>query len=213
MLTTLENSKESNLPPVVFQMSLSQGAEINALLLAQELRISSSKLPKKMMSSSFELGLGDFIFYSILVGKSFTYAGPLGVVCTLLSLIFGLTITVAVLMLTGQAIPAIPIPVTLGLLAQLTTTYLFIPFAFELNSDLILIWWSTKKFQVELYFFIKKLNMLVSCFITLISKLFAMAHTLLLNLTLLALVAFGSTWTTITSITTVSLYKTQFVLP
>lgn len=137
LLNTLQHNKESDLPPVVFQMSLSQVAEINPLLLAQEYR--APKLTKEKLSEGFELGLGDFIFYSILVAKSFTYAGPFGAICTVLSLLIGLTITVFLLIQTGQDLPAIPIPVTLGLLAQLATTYLFMQFAFELNSDLIVI--------------------------------------------------------------------------
>ena len=85
----------------------------------------------------FELGLGDFIIYSVLVAKSYIFAGLLGAIFSIVFLIFGLMITVMVLILIGYALPAIPIPIALGLVAQLMTKYLAGPFGDQLNSAMI----------------------------------------------------------------------------
>lgn len=140
LLNTLQASKDGhNLPPVVFQMTTWRQVHPKA---GPDQTSSDRVSPQRMAASAldhFEIGLGDFIFYSVLVAKSFIYAGPLGAIFSLVSLIMGLTLTLMLLIAYGRALPAIPIPVTMALVAQLMTQFVLAPFAEKLNWVIILL--------------------------------------------------------------------------
>jgi presenilin 1 len=62
---------------------------------------------------SIKLGLGDFVFYSVLVSKAALYGFTTCAVCFLV-IILGLGITLALLSVYRVALPALPISIALG---------------------------------------------------------------------------------------------------
>ena len=75
-----------------------------------------------------QLGLGDFIFYSMLVGRA-AMSGTAAFVCCTIAVLSGLGGTLALLALTRHALPALPISIALGAVVYFTTTAAVSPFA------------------------------------------------------------------------------------
>ncbi|EEC03100.1 seven trans-membrane protein, putative, partial [Ixodes scapularis] len=66
--------------------------------------------------SGVKMGLGDFVFYSILVGKVATY-GDLNVVAAcFIAVLVGICVTLLLLSMLRVALPALPVSLALGLL-------------------------------------------------------------------------------------------------
>jgi hypothetical protein len=70
--------------------------------------------------STIKLGLGDFVFYSVLVAKAAQYSFTTFVACFLVVL-FGLAGTLVILAFKGKALPALPISIGLGVVFFLGT--------------------------------------------------------------------------------------------
>ena len=62
---------------------------------------------------SVKLGLGDFIFYSVLVGRAAMY-DSLTMFCSYFAIVAGLGITFLLLALHQRALPALPFSIALG---------------------------------------------------------------------------------------------------
>jgi Presenilin len=80
----------------------------------------------KRARNSIKLGLGDFIFYSILVAEAAGYSYTTFVACTLV-ILDGLGMTLCLLAVYGKALPALPISIFLGVIFYLLTRYLIQP--------------------------------------------------------------------------------------
>jgi Presenilin len=80
----------------------------------------------KRARNSIKLGLGDFIFYSILVAEAAVYSYTTFVACTLV-ILDGLGMTLVLLAVYGKALPALPISIFLGVIFYLLTRYLIQP--------------------------------------------------------------------------------------
>ncbi|KAG7342280.1 presenilin [Nitzschia inconspicua] len=76
--------------------------------------------------STIKLGIGDFVFYSVLVSKAAQYSFTTFVTCFFVVL-FGLAGTLVILALKGKALPALPISIGLGVLFFLITKELVQP--------------------------------------------------------------------------------------
>jgi len=85
------------------------------------------------------LGLGDFIFYSVLVSKAATYGDWSICFGCYVSIIVGLAGTLALLAVFQQALPALPISITLGLIAYFLGQYCMKPFLDELTIHQIIV--------------------------------------------------------------------------
>lgn len=85
------------------------------------------------------LGLGDFIFYSVLVSKAATYGDWSICFGCYVSIIVGLAGTLALLAVFQQALPALPISITLGLIAYFLGQYCMKPFLYELTIHQIMV--------------------------------------------------------------------------
>lgn len=81
--------------------------------------------------NSIKLGLGDFIFYSILVSKAAIYSFATFAASSL-AILAGLGLTLLLLAIRGQALPALPISIFLGVVFYLTTRYVLEPWVEEL---------------------------------------------------------------------------------
>jgi presenilin 1 len=79
---------------------------------------------------SIKLGLGDFVFYSVLVAEAAQYSYTAFAVCFLV-ILAGLAATLVILAVKGKALPALPISIFLGVIGYLWTRYFMQPWVRE----------------------------------------------------------------------------------
>ena len=91
----------------------------------EDLRVQNAREEVKERTS-IRLGLGDFIFYSILVSKAALYSFTAFCACAL-AVVAGMGLTLCLLAVYGKALPALPISIALGVVFYLTTRYVAEP--------------------------------------------------------------------------------------
>lgn len=96
----------------------------------EDLRVQNEEEERKERTS-IKLGLGDFIFYSILVSKAALYSFTAFAVCSL-AILAGLGLTLLLLAVYGKALPALPISIALGVVFYLTTRFMAEPWVHEI---------------------------------------------------------------------------------
>eukprot|EP00878_Enallax_costatus_P032599 GHUV01035841.1.p1 GENE.GHUV01035841.1~~GHUV01035841.1.p1 ORF type:complete len:476 (+),score=147.97 GHUV01035841.1:204-1631(+) len=87
------------------------------------------------MPDGIKLGLGDFIFYSMLVGRAAMY-DLMTVYASYIAVISGLGITLMLLALYRKALPALPVSIALGVLFYFLTRLVMEPFVVPLSLNL-----------------------------------------------------------------------------
>lgn len=88
-------------------------------------------------SGAIKLGLGDFVFYSLLVGRAAMYDLTTVYACYL-AIIAGLGSTLVLLAVARRALPALPISVCLGVVFYFLTRLLLEPLVIGLSTTLIM---------------------------------------------------------------------------
>ena len=88
-------------------------------------------------SGAIKLGLGDFIFYSVLVGRAALYDFTTVYACYL-AIIAGLGITLLLLAFYHKALPALPVSVMLGILFYFLTRTLLEVFVVQCSTNLLM---------------------------------------------------------------------------
>lgn len=126
------NTGSGDLPPIVFATAMWLASESKPRL--STLSSDTTKSPNELL-----IGLGDFVFYSLMVGKSFLYADFMAAYLTMVALFFGLLVTILVLLSCDHALPALPIPIMFGLVTQIVCRVCVSPFAERINSLMIFI--------------------------------------------------------------------------
>lgn len=88
-------------------------------------------------SGAIKLGLGDFIFYSVLVGRAAMYDFMTVYACYL-AIITGLGVTLMLLALYQKALPALPVSIALGVLFYFLTRLLLEVFVVQCSLNLVM---------------------------------------------------------------------------
>ncbi|CAM9919097.1 unnamed protein product [Ectocarpus sp. 12 AP-2014] len=85
------------------------------------------------MGVSIKLGLGDFVFYSVLVSKAALYGFTAWAACVVV-IVFGLGATLVLLAVYRMALPALPISIGFGTVFYLLTRFSIQPYVEALND-------------------------------------------------------------------------------
>ncbi|CAN6323331.1 unnamed protein product [Urochloa humidicola] len=88
-------------------------------------------------SGAIKLGLGDFIFYSVLVGRAAMY-DYMTVYACYLAIIAGLGITLLLLAFSRKALPALPVSIALGVVFYVLTRTLLEEFVVQCSTNLLM---------------------------------------------------------------------------
>lgn len=112
--------------------------EENVRLLSQSEIESSSdnELPKIEQRKSVKLGLGDFVFYSVLVGRAAMF-DVVTIFSTFIGIITGLFMTLFLLAIFRRALPALPISIALGMIFFFISRAFLLPIVFTFTSNAI----------------------------------------------------------------------------
>ncbi|CAN7993276.1 unnamed protein product [Ixodes hexagonus] len=80
-----------------------------------------------------KMGLGDFIFYSILVGKASRHGTVSAAIACYIFVVIGILSTLALLVILQKPMPALPLSIGLGMFAYFWTIFFVEPFLEEIG--------------------------------------------------------------------------------
>ncbi|KAL5059043.1 hypothetical protein RYX36_030647 [Vicia faba] len=102
-----------------------------------ERNMATRREEEELSERGIKLGLGDFVFYSVLVGRAAMY-DLMTVYACYLAIISGLGCTLILLSVCRHALPALPISIALGVLFYFLTRLLMEPFIVGTATNLMM---------------------------------------------------------------------------
>lgn len=96
----------------------------------------TERQPVGTLGHYLKLGLGDFVFYSILVAQA-SHRGAMTTVTSFVAILTGLCATLFLVTVYRKALPALPISIVLGLVFFFLTRYTIQPFVENLLPELL----------------------------------------------------------------------------
>lgn len=134
----LENNEVVNV--VVRAEEEEQRSEISVPLIERSRPESSETFLEGIglgSSGAIKLGLGDFIFYSVLVGRAAMY-DLMTVYACYLAIIAGLGVTLMLLSVYQKALPALPVSIMLGVVFYFLARLFLEVFVVQCSSNLVM---------------------------------------------------------------------------
>lgn len=95
------------------------------------------KIKVGTLGTHLKLGLGDFVFYSILVAQA-SKSGAMTAITSFIAILAGLCATLFLVTVYRKALPALPISITAGLLFYVITRFTVQPFIINLYPELLI---------------------------------------------------------------------------
>ncbi|KAK9714681.1 hypothetical protein RND81_06G111800 [Saponaria officinalis] len=90
------------------------------------------------MRLGIQLGLGDFTFYSVLIGRAAIGSAFANALDCYLAMLSGLACNLIILLAWRKPLPALPIPIAFGIMFYFLTRFLMEPFVVQTSTNLLM---------------------------------------------------------------------------
>ncbi|CAD5226255.1 unnamed protein product [Bursaphelenchus okinawaensis] len=94
----------------------------------KEVKVIGKTALDALNDSSARLGMGDFVFYSLLIGQAASSGSIMGTIAPMIGIVIGLVVTLTLLTDGDETTPALPVSVFFGIVLHFGTVYLVEPF-------------------------------------------------------------------------------------